>query len=546
MALDWTKMMRLGAAMTGSNADLRPVPRDSDKDSEGSGESEESESEESESSDEEEGDSEEGDSEEGDSEEGDSEEGDSDGDSEGDSEGDSDGESEDGESDGESEDGDSEDGDSEDGDSEDGDSEDGEAEDGDSDGDSEGDSEDGDSEGDSEDGSNSDSDSSTKPSDTESEVATDGGGFDAASNDDVGDGWRDDLLEAMKGHGYNNKNGNGFGILDSNDALKAAFWEDRDTDLLPGEAMWLPSDPTKDKTVMPKGDLAQAKLMRERAALLTAAIKIQFRRKFLAARRPRVLHGVKHGRDLSERRLVDTMIEIRSGRRPTRPDYKVIKADDCSLAVALVGDQSGSMHGRLATYAATAMVAVADAFDSIGNPVMACGVRDGGRRGWGSVDHTSPDGRSEMSPHRFRPVTYDLFKDWDEPMHSDKVLSRFAAYKAMGGTPLSDGLAFAIDSISQRPERHRVILVLTDGAPNNSRVFARLVRQAREAGIWVVGVGIELGYAYSEKLRALCPDKSVCVDDIEDLPMELIGALEEIVFPAVGGRRATLDASFAS
>jgi hypothetical protein len=236
------------------------------------------------------------------------------------------------------------------------------------------------------------------------------------------------------------------------------------------------------------------------------------------------------------------MVEIKSGILPTRPDFKTTKANDCSLAVAVVGDQSGSMWGKAAHYASMAMIAVADAFDSIGSPVMCCGVRDGSSNWATAPDGINADG-SYRANHREYSVKYDLFKDWDESMRDKKVVSRFAAYKATGGTPLSDGVAFALESLSERPERHRVILVLTDGMPNNKKVMNRLVRLAREAGIWVIGVGIGWG---TDEVVNLYPDKSIVCRDLTTMPRDLVDILETIVFPKRGGQKVALDGRVAT
>ena len=402
--------------------------------------------------------------------------------------------------------------------------------------DSEGDEGDGTGdEGDDSDTESDDSDSEGDDSDSESDSDEAGGHNDDVADDD-GNVF-DDLIDSLRADADTD-------LKDNNEALKEAVWGETDNECLENEQVWRPYHPELDKVVRPRGDYTRASAMRDEVRTLTAAIRAQFRAKFLAARRPVAFHGVRRGRDLSERRLVDTMIEIKSGVRPTRPDYKIKHGDDCSLAVAVVGDQSGSMWGREAKYAGMAMMAVADAFDSLGSPVMCCGVRDGSRPQWGSghVDLTSPDGQS-IDSHRDYPVKYDVFKDWHESMRTKKVVSRFSAYKATGSTPLSDGVAFALESLSERPERHRVVLVLTDGCPNNSEVMNRLVRLAREAGIWVIGVGIGYGMG---SVRTLYPDKSIVCEDFTTMPRDLVDVLETIVFPKRGGQKVALDGKVAA
>lgn len=337
------------------------------------------------------------------------------------------------------------------------------------------------------------------------------------------------------------------GIVDNNAALAAAVEGQREDDCESGEAVWRPYDPNLDVIIKPRGNVTQAEALRKQARTLTAALRTSFRRKFLQHRDPKVLHGVKRGKDLSERRLVESYVEIKSGVDPSRPDYRIEKQRDVSLAVAVVGDESGSMYGKELTAAATAMVAIAEAFDSLGSPVMCCGPRDGGRgvpntqhdrRGDDQIRNQTgmPGGADTAQYHRDWPVAIDLFKDWDEPFRS--VKRRFSAYSAIGSTPLSDGLQYALDSISDRPERHRVVLVLTDGEPNQRAVVKRQIRLAKEAGVTVIGVGISDG---CYRVPSLFPDNHIVVKDLNELPKRMIAAAGAIVFPRKGGKRVALD-----
>ena len=520
-------MMRLGTSIVGSNFDLTPIPRERDEDdtgSDGAGDSDDTEDEDGSdkggSEDDSEGDS-------GDDSSGDDSEGDSgDDSSEDDSEGDSGDDSSEDDSEGDS--GDDSSGDDSEDDSSEDDSEDDSSED-----------EDGSDSSEDEDGSDSEDDSEEGASEGVSDGVSDdktAGGLAADRDDDGSDLNLDALLDALQS-GEN-------ALMDNAEALREALWGDYKSDVLKGEQEWRPERPDLDRVVKPRGDFATAMAMRTNGALLTAAIMGRFRAKFLAARRPKPFHGVKYGRGLSERRLVDTMVEIKSGIRPTRPEFAIHKGDDVSLAMAIVGDQSGSMSGEPAHYAALAMLSLADAFGKLGSPVMACGVRDASRRGSYNyavedANMERPDGsRMYVSRGAHHQVCYDVFKDWDEDMRDKRVVSRFSSYKADGGTPLSDGVAFALESISQRPERHRVIVVLTDGCPNNPNTMHYLVRKAKEAGITVVGVGIGSGMAGS--LMELYPEHNVAVGNLTDLAPALVTQIESIVFPPRGGKKADL------
>ena len=197
------------------------------------------------------------------------------------------------------------------------------------------------------------------------------------------------------------------------------------------------------------------------------------------------------------------------------------------------------MGRRLAARAAGAALAIAVPLAELGAPCLVVGSRSGG--GWGSVDNDDPglydaDGKSRY--HRYDGVTIDVFKDWEEDMR--RALPRFSRVQSMGSTPLSDGIQYAMQQMNSRPERHRVIFVVTDGQPDNSAVVRRQIRIAREAGVYVVGIGIDSG---CWAVKDLFPTH-VSVETLSELPKEMLGVLTGIMFPKRGGKQITLDGKF--
>ena len=123
----------------------------------------------------------------------------------------------------------------------------------------------------------------------------------------------------------------------------------------------------------------------------------------------------------------------------------------------------------------------------------------------------------------------------------NKALPRFSSISATGGTPLEDGIQFALQSLNNRHERHRIVLVLTDGMPDNAGVVRRQIRQAADAHVDIVGVCLQSNMAIH--VRNLFP-KNVCVQDISALPNALSSYLEGVVFPRRAKKLATGDAGF--
>jgi nitric oxide reductase activation protein len=258
-----------------------------------------------------------------------------------------------------------------------------------------------------------------------------------------------------------------------------------------------------------------AKKYRAEIRAQVAVIKSRLRAKFLEAKTKRFVHGVRKGTAMSERRIVDSVIEIKSGRVPQRPDFRVELKSDPSLAVSVILDESGSMN-RLVKLVTKAAVGVADALDGLGCPVQVIGPRSGA------------DWVAEASGcHRYHSVHIDVFKDWNEGM--SKALPRFSHVRADGSTPLEDGIQHALRELNGRSEAHRIILVITDGAPDNSNVVRRQIRLAKEAGIQIVGVAIGPSCHYS--VKGLFPDRILVGHELEDLGVRLVSHLESVVFP---------------
>jgi hypothetical protein len=502
-------MMRLGAEIFGSNEDLAYLPREGDKPREGGDPCD--------SDDDDTGESGEGDG------------NDSDDSDDADGEGKGGGDDEDSDDDSEGKGSGDDDSDEEDDEDEDGDTD---GDDGDDDSDEDGD--DSDSEGDDPKGKTDDSDSDEQTDDVDPNSNKDAGG-----HDDQGE-FAEAMIDGLKAPET-------AGLKDNNSALEDATNNCRaDDDCESGERVWRPYDASLDTVAKPKGNREQSERMRKAAAVICAAFRTQFRRRFLQAKNPRIRHGVRRGRDLSEERLVESYVEILSGVRPSRPDYKIEAEEDVSIAIGVVVDQSGSMHGREQHAAAVSMIAIAEAFDSLNAPVMCCGPRNGGRGTRGGRDTFSEDyyaednaggscERPDGNYHRHSGVRIDLFKDWNESFKQCK--DRFSAVQATGSTPLSDGVQFALQELSTRPERHRVIIVLTDGSPDQPAVVRRQIRLAKEAGIIIVGIGISGAEYY---LPQLFPEHHIVVHDLTMLPKRMMEVIGAIIFPKTA-KKANLD-----
>lgn len=312
----------------------------------------------------------------------------------------------------------------------------------------------------------------------------------------------------------------GKGTLDSNSALEAGVRAENAKEPRNNEtAPYRPYSTSQDEIVRVKANpnprfTRLANEVRSSTTYLRTRLAVLFR----ALEEAGVEHGVRKGPAISGRMLVNSHCEMAGGSMPTRAYLDRTPAIDMSIAASIVIDESSSMNDKLRETTQVAYTLM-DALDSIGAKSMAVGFRNG-RHSNSYVERREVEGC-----HRTHAMYYDLFKDWSETF---KVAApRLGEINATGGTPMADGVEFALRELSGRTEGHRVMFVLTDGQPDNGHalVLRGQLQRAAEAGILVVGVG--LGYG-SEYVQHTFPE-SVYAPYITALPKLLVAKLETLV-----------------
>ncbi len=139
---------------------------------------------------------------------------------------------------------------------------------------------------------------------------------------------------------------------------------------------------------------------------------------------------------------------------------------DINAAVSIVIDRSGSMSHTIG-HAAQAAVATMLAFDVPGlKTQVSVFPWYGGNRDEGVA----------------------VIKRWDE---SPKQLAgRVASLSTAGGTPMAEAILFAASDVVRREETLKIVMVVTDGDPNDREATKYIIDRARADGITVVGLGI--------------------------------------------------------
>jgi len=90
-----------------------------------------------------------------------------------------------------------------------------------------------------------------------------------------------------------------------------------------------------------------------------------------------------------------------------------------------------------------------------------------------------------------------------------------------GGTPMAEAMLWAGHELLKRTEPRKILLVATDGDPDNVDAVLELVERFQGSGIEVYALGIQ-----SEKGARLFPNHRV-VQNLPDLPAAMIGMLQD-------------------
>jgi len=168
-----------------------------------------------------------------------------------------------------------------------------------------------------------------------------------------------------------------------------------------------------------------------------------------------------------------------------------------NTALALLLDRSGSMRGEL-PLAGQAVLSILLALDTLPG-VASWAVAFPGRED----DRVVP------------------LKAFQEQAH--RVAGRFAL-AAGGGTPLANALWRAGGELLRRPEPRRLILVATDGEPDNPDGVGDILARCRASGIEVVGLGI--GQSLDHVQAVFGVRHAVSIATIEALAPALFAVLE--------------------
>jgi cobaltochelatase CobT len=218
--------------------------------------------------------------------------------------------------------------------------------------------------------------------------------------------------------------------------------------------------------------------------------------------RPRPLRS---GRSLDPKRL--HRVAVADERIFARRAHRIAPNTAIHLLVDLSGSMHGTVHhgdGTLTTRAASALesaLALALALDGIPGVTVAT---------------TAFPGRAGTADRVTRMVQHG---------QSPRACAGAFIQTARGGTPMAQALWYAAADLLACREERRMLMVLTDGEPDDTPEALRLLGLCRQAGIESVGVGIGVD------VRHLFPT-AIEVTEAKDLKGALFGIAERLLLGA--------------
>lgn len=182
------------------------------------------------------------------------------------------------------------------------------------------------------------------------------------------------------------------------------------------------------------------------------------------------------------------------------PVFQKVKAGVAvDTAIAILVDRSGSMSSQIGL-AMNAALATTLAFDrpDVKTAVFSFPYSGGGEEG------------------------NAVLKRWD-----GQAAASIPAYMSLGvegSTPMAEAMMGAGISLMQRPEKRKILLVATDGEPDNVGQAHWVINLARKSGIEVLGLGIQC-----DVTKVFGPQWAGQISDIDCLPEAMIGMLDNIM-----------------
>jgi cobaltochelatase CobT len=105
--------------------------------------------------------------------------------------------------------------------------------------------------------------------------------------------------------------------------------------------------------------------------------------------------------------------------------------------------------------------------------------------------------------------------------HGDRVHSNLLV-EAGGGTPLSESLWWVLQRLTSLREERKIVLIITDGCPDNPATVKEAIKAADALGLEIHGLGID-----ASQILQILPHSSRNIQGIRELPTAIFGMLQQ-------------------
>ena len=182
-----------------------------------------------------------------------------------------------------------------------------------------------------------------------------------------------------------------------------------------------------------------------------------------------------------------------------------------NTAVHILLDASGSMNGKPIALAVKACFAVASALQAI--PGVSVGV---------TAFPGNPVPDSPKQQGHWQTVAPVL-------LHGQKLHTRFTM-KTGGSTPMDAALWWVLQQLHSMTEPRKIVVLISDGEPDDLKLTQTAIRAVKDAGIEVYGIGI-----HTISIQTLLPGKgSRVINDIAELAPSMFAILHDALIRKQG------------
>jgi Mg-chelatase subunit ChlD len=236
---------------------------------------------------------------------------------------------------------------------------------------------------------------------------------------------------------------------------------------------------------------------------------IEIRRRFEALKsEERWLHGQRDGAELDLNRVILAMADIRANQQPDDRIFKRFVRRRQPIAILTLVDVSGSTQGRVLYAEQEAIVLFAEGLKTLGLPHAFYG-----------VCNTHP-----LS------CQFQKIKGFDE-LYGDPVYKRLGNLRANGATRMGAFLRHACAILGARPAARRLLLILSDGKPEDRGEYrgsygikdtAMAVQEARRLNVHPFCISVDAAEDSDKYLEPIFGKSGYLkLSDVDMLPKRL-------------------------